>query len=146
MNNHKTKPVHILLVEDNDGDILLTKEAFEECKVKTKISVSKNGQEALDFLFKRGAFATVKKPDLILLDINIPIYNGHEVLEKIKNDAVLKKIPVIMLTTSSNHYDVHKAYGNYCNSYVEKPLNISEFLTAILKIEQFWLQLTTLAD
>jgi len=146
MKNNKTKPVHILLVEDNEGDILLTKEAFEECQVKTNISVAKNGQEALDFLYKKGTFKTAEKPDLILLDINIPIYNGHEVLEKIKNDVVLKKIPVIMLTTSSSKKDINKSYENYCNSYVEKPLNISEFLNAILKIEQFWLQLTTLAD
>lgn len=146
MKNYNTKPVHILLVEDNEGDIVLTKEAFEECQVKTRISVAKNGQEALDFLYKKGPFSTVKKPDLILLDINIPIYSGHEVLEKIKNDTVLKKIPVIMLTTSSSNKDINKAYENYCNSYVEKPLNISEFLSAILKIEQFWLQLTTLAD
>jgi CheY-like chemotaxis protein len=146
MKNHKTKPVHILLVEDNEGDIVLTKEAFEECQVKTNISVAKNGQEALDFLYKKGTFSTAEKPDLILLDINIPIYNGHEVLEKIKNDSVLKKIPVIMLTTSSNHKDINKSYENHCNSYVEKPLNINDFLSAILKIEQFWLQLTTLAD
>ena len=92
---------HILLVEDNEGDILLTMEAFEECNVKTEISVAKNGQEALDFLFKRTKYVDAKKPDLILLDINIPIYNGHEVLQQIKTDPELKKIPVIMLTTSS---------------------------------------------
>lgn len=134
---------HILLVEDNEGDILLTMEAFEECNVKTEISVAKNGQEALDFLFKRTKYVDAKKPDLILLDINIPIYNGHEVLQQIKTDPELKKIPVIMLTTSSNQKDIDKAYENHCNSYVEKPLNIMEFLAAIVKIEQFWLQLTT---
>lgn len=137
------KTAHILLVEDNEGDILLTLEAFEECKVKTKISIAKNGQEALDFLFKRGSFTNVKKPDLILLDINIPIFNGHEVLQQIKADVHLKKIPVIMLTTSSSQKDINKAYENHCNSYVKKPLDISEFLSAILKIEEFWLQLTT---
>jgi len=94
------KPGHILLVEDNEGDILLTLEAFEECKVKTKISVVKNGQKALDFLFQKGEFSDVKKPDLILLDINIPIFSGHEVLRQIKTDSMLRKIPVIMLTTS----------------------------------------------
>lgn len=134
---------HILLVEDNEGDILLTMEAFEECNVKTEISVAKNGQEALDFLFKRAKYVDAKKPDLILLDINIPIYNGHEVLQQIKTDPELKKIPVIMLMTSSNQKDIDKAYENHCNSYVEKPLNIMEFLAAIVKIEQFWLQLTT---
>ena len=112
------KVEHILLIEDNEGDIVLTIEAFEECKVKTEISVAKNGKEALDFLFKRGAFVDAKRPDLILLDINIPIFNGHEVLKQIKSDANLKKIPVIMLTTSSGQKDIEKAYENHCNSYV----------------------------
>ena len=137
---------HILLVEDNEGDVLLTLEAFEECNVKTEISVAKNGQEALDFLFKRDKYLNAKRPDLILLDINIPIFNGHEVLQQIKTDPELKKIPVIMLKTSSNQKDIDKAYENHCNSYVEKPLNIIEFLAAIIKIEQFWLQLTTKAS
>jgi len=133
-------------VEDNEGDIILTLEAFEECKVKTEISVAKNGKEALDFVFKRGAFADVKKPDLILLDINLPIFNGHEVLRQIKTDINLKKIPVIMLTTSSNQKDISEAYEHHCNSYIKKPLEISEFLSAVLKIEEFWLQLTTLSN
>ena len=142
----KFKPVHILLVEDNEGDILLTHDAFEESKVKTEISVARNGKEALDFLFKRGTFANSRRPDLILLDINIPIYNGHEVLKQIKGDVHLKKIPVIMLTTSSNRKDIDQAYDNHTNSYVEKPLNMEEFLAAILKIEAFWLQLSTLSE
>jgi len=140
------KPAHILLVEDNEGDILLTLEAFEECKLKTGISVAKNGKEALDFLFNREEFKKVKRPDLILLDINIPIYNGHEVLRQIKADSNLKKIPVIMLTTSSNHKDIDSAYENHCNSYVKKPLDIREFLSVIAKIEEFWLHLTTLSN
>jgi len=140
------KLAHILLVEDNEGDILLTQEAFEECKVKTDISVARNGKEALDFLFKRVSFANAKKPDLILMDINIPIFNGHEVLRQIKADANLKKIPVIMLTTSSNQKDLNEAYENHCNSYIKKPLKMSEFIDAILKIEEFWLHLTTLSN
>lgn len=146
MNNQINNLAHILLVEDNEGDILLTQEAFEECRIKTEISVAKNGQEALDFLFQRGEFSKVKKPDLILLDINLPIFNGHEVLKQIKTDSNLKKIPVIMLTTSSNQKDLDKAYENHCNSYVKKPLDVSEFLDAILKIEEFWLELTTLSN
>jgi len=142
----KLKPVHILLVEDNEGDILLTLDAFEESKVKTDISVARNGKEALDFLFNRGTFIESNKPNLILLDINIPIYNGHEVLKKIKTDDTLKKIPVIMLTTSDNPKDIDKAYENHCNSYINKPLDMDDFLDAILKIEAFWLQLSTLAD
>jgi CheY-like chemotaxis protein len=133
------------MVEDNEGDILLTMEAFEECKIKTDISVARNGKEALDFLFKREAFTDARKPDLILLDINMPIFNGHEVLKQIKADSNLRKIPVVMLTTSSNEKDIDKAYKNHCNSYVKKPLDISEFLEAIRKIEQFWLELTSLS-
>ncbi len=142
----KLEPAHILLVEDNEGDILLTLEAFEESRLNSKISVAKNGQEALDFLFQRGAFTEVEKPDLILLDINIPVYNGHEVLQQIKGDPLLKKIPVIMLTTSSNQKDIDKAYENFSNSYVTKPLDMDDFLKAILKIEKFWLQISVLAD
>jgi CheY-like chemotaxis protein len=138
------KPAHILLVEDNEGDIVLTLEAFEESKIVTNISVVKTGQEALDFLFQKGDFKDRKKPDLILLDLNIPIFNGHEVLEKIKGDPNLKKIPVIMLTTSSNPNDVDMAFQRHCNSFVKKPLEMEDFLEAVLKIEQFWLQLSTL--
>ncbi len=142
---YNLKSAHILLVEDNEGDILLTLDAFEESKFKTRVSVARNGQEALDFLKKKGEFSDAQKPDLILLDINIPIFSGHEVLEKIKKDENFKKIPVIMLTTSSNQKDIEKAYNNYCNSYIQKPLEMEEFIQAVLKIEEFWLQLTTLA-
>ncbi|MEX1010644.1 MAG: response regulator [Balneolaceae bacterium] len=140
------EPAHILLVEDNEGDIVLTVDAFEESKLKTDISVVKNGQEALRFLFKEGAYHDSRRPDLILLDINIPVFNGHEVLEKIKQDTVLKKIPVIMLTTSSNPKDIDLAYENHANSYVKKPLEIDDFLDAILKIEEFWLQLSIFTE
>lgn len=139
------KLAHILLVEDNEGDILLTKEAFEESKIKTEISVVRNGQEAVDFIFAKGDFKDAKRPDLILLDINIPIFNGHEVLRQIKQDPMLKKIPVIMLTTSSSEKDIDQAYENHSNSYIQKPLEMEEFIKAIMKIEEFWLQLTTLS-
>lgn len=142
----KSKTVHILLVEDNEGDILLTQDAFEESKLNTEISVARNGQEAFDFLYNKGAFTEAKKPDLILLDINLPIYNGHEVLKQIKTDINLKKIPVIMLTTSSFSNDIDQAYENNCNSYVKKPLDMDEFLDAILKIENFWLEICTLPN
>lgn len=145
MSNRNLKLAHILLVEDNEGDILLTLDAFEESKLETKVSVTRNGQEALDFLNKKGAFTKAKRPDIILLDINIPIFNGLEVLQEIKQDEILKKIPVIMLTTSSNEADIDKAYKNYCNSYIKKPLEMEEFMQAILKIEEFWLQLTILS-
>ncbi len=140
------KPVHLLLVEDNEGDIVLTLDAFEESKIQTNISVVRNGQEAIDFLYKRNGYEQENKPDLVLLDINIPILNGHEVLKIIKQDAELKKIPVIMLTTSSNTRDINLSYENYANSYVTKPIEMEDFLNAILKIEEFWLQLCKLAE
>ncbi len=140
------KSAHILLVEDNEGDIILTLDAFDESKIKTNISIVKNGSDALDFLFKKGKFKDVLRPDLILLDINIPIFNGHDVLKKIKEDPSLKKIPVIMLTTSSNQKDINLAYQNHTNSYVTKPINMEDFLIAVLKIEEFWLQISKLAD
>ncbi|WP_209331117.1 response regulator [Lunatimonas salinarum] len=138
------KKAHILLVEDNEGDIVLTLEAFEESKLLTDVSVVKNGKDALDFLYKRGAYISAERPDLILLDINLPILNGHEVLQEIKQDHDLRTIPVIMLTTSSNRRDINKAYENYSNSYVTKPISMDEFLKAILQIEEFWLQLCKL--
>lgn len=145
MNNQEIQRAHILLVEDNEGDVLLTLDAFEECRIKTDISVAKNGREALDFLFMRGAFTKAKRPDLILLDINMPIFNGHQVLQQLKADPSLKKIPVIMLTTSCDQKDIDKAFENHCNSYVKKPLEVNEFLKAVLKIEEFWLELSTLS-
>ncbi|MBC8769370.1 response regulator [Arenibacter sp. BSSL-BM3] len=136
--------VHILLVEDNEGDILLTKEAFEESKIVVDISVVKNGAEALDFLFQRESFLEARRPDLILLDINIPKYDGHFVLKQIKGDKSLKKIPVIILTTSSNNKDINLAFENHTNSYVSKPIDMNDFIKAILKIQEFWFQLSKL--
>ncbi len=141
MNPKKNKLAHVLLVEDNEGDILLTMEAFEESKLKIDISIARNGQQALDFLFTRGEFAEAAKPDLILLDINLPLFNGHEVLKQIKSDVELKKIPVIMLSTSCSERDVSDAYENKCTNYIRKPLEIGEFLKKVLKIEQFCLHL-----
>lgn len=140
------RKVHILLVEDNEGDIVLTLEAFEESKIRTDISVVKNGSDALDYLFQRGQYTDAQRPDLILLDINIPIFTGHDVLKKIKNDPQIKSIPVIMLTTSANQKDINLAYENHSNSYVTKPIDMENFLKTILKIEQFWLQLSKLAQ
>ncbi len=137
---------HILLVEDNDGDILLTKEAFDERKIIQKISVVRNGEDAIDFLLKQGKFKDAERPDLILLDINLPTRNGHEVLVIIKSHEHLRKIPTIMLTTSASKKDIENAYYNHANSYILKPLEMEEFMTAIRKIEEFWLNLSQLAE
>ncbi len=140
------KPVHILLVEDNEGDIVLTLEAFEETKLTSNISVVRNGQEALDFIFRRGNFHNVEKPDLILLDLNIPVFNGMEVLKEVKLDSVLKKIPVIILTTSSNEKEIKMAYELHANSFVTKPIDMSEFLKTVVSIEEFWIQICKLSN
>lgn len=137
--------VHILLVEDNEGDILLTKEAFKERKVINKMSVVKNGADAIDFVLKKGQYSGVSTPDLILLDINLPIRNGFEVLDTLKSHEESRRIPIIMLTTSSSQKDINKAYDHYANSYVTKPLEIDEFFSAAEKIEEFWIQLSRLS-
>ncbi len=134
------KEAHILLVEDNDGDILLTLEAFEESTFNTKLSVVKNGKDALDFLLKKDKFKDVDKPDLVLLDLNIPIFNGLEVLQKIKENPSLNAISVIVLTTSSNPEEINQAENLQVNKFVTKPIEMTEFLNTISTIEEYWLQ------
>lgn len=130
------KPISILLVEDNEGDILLTIEAFEEWKTVTKISVAKDGQEAINFFNKD---TCTELPSLVLLDINLPKKNGHEVLQFIKRSEMLKHIPVIMLTTSSSMADINLAYNNYANCYITKPDEVDTFLKVVSAIENFWI-------
>lgn len=138
------KPVHILLVEDNEGDILLTSEALEEGRILNKISVARDGKAAIDFLSKTGAYVDAESPDLILLDINLPKKNGFEVLEFVKTNPELRHIPVIMLTTSSSMRDVEQSYRNYANCYITKPIEVTEFMDAISRIEDFWLSVVKL--
>lgn len=135
---------HILLVEDNEGDILLTIEALEERKIINEISVVRNGKEAIDFVFQQGNYEHVAIPDLILLDVNLPLKNGHEVLQIIKSDERTKKIPVIMLTTSSSERDVNLSYEHHANCFITKPVEMDAFMAAIGTIEEFWIQLVTL--
>lgn len=139
------RSIHILLVEDNEGDIVLTKEAFEEKKIVNKISVAKDGKQAIDLLNSLAASGKNELPDLILLDINLPKKNGHEVLSEIKKNDCLKHIPVIILTTSSSKLDIMLAYKNYANCYITKPVDLSEFINAISSIENFWFEIITLS-
>lgn len=136
--------VHILLVEDNEGDIILTTEALEEGRILHKLSVVRDGREAVDFLNKDGAFVKALAPDLILLDVNLPKMNGHEVLRFIKQHDTLKKIPVIMLTTSSSQEDIDSSYQNYANCYITKPIEVGDFMKAVNQIEEFWVNLVKL--
>lgn len=135
----KGKEIHILLVEDNEGDIVLAKEALKEAKIKNKITVLTDGEQALHYLFRENGYADAPYPDLILLDMNLPKVNGLEILAKIKADPVLKVIPVVMLTTSTSESHVLDAYRNYVNCYINKPIALEEFITVIRIIESFWL-------
>ena len=140
------KEVHILLVEDNEGDILLITEAFQERRIVNRITVLKDGKQAIDYLTAEAAKENPDLPDLLLLDVNLPKKNGHEVLQFIKENDSLKQIPVIMLTTSSSPADINLSYKNYANCYITKPVEVDEFMTAIGKIENFWINLVKLPD
>lgn len=137
-------PVHILLVEDNEGDIVLTTEAMEDSRILNTISVARNGKEALDYIHQEKGYEDVRFPDLILLDINLPLKNGHEVLQEIKSNEHTAHIPVIMLTTSSSEDDIRLSYKYHANCYISKPVEIKEFLEAIATVEDFWLNIVTL--
>jgi CheY-like chemotaxis protein len=138
------QPIHILLAEDNEGDILLTKEAFADSKILAKLSVVKDGKEAIDFICHKDKYAGSDSVDLILLDINLPKKNGHEVLQFIKGNDQLKQIPVIMLTTSAFEKDVLLSYKNFVNCYITKPIEVDNFLDVITKIENFWITIVKL--
>ena len=134
--------IHILLVDDNEGDILLTREALDDARIINKISIAYDGLEAIRFLKKPPL--GVDKPDLILLDINLPKMNGTEVLGIIKNDPDLKRIPVIMLTTSSAEKDILASYDNYANCYITKPVDLDRFMDVVRTIEDFWISIVKL--
>ena len=138
------KPISILLVEDSEGDILLTTDALYEGKISNTISVVRNGWEAVQFLEKKGNYSNALAPDLILLDVNLPKMNGHEVLKVIKSDESLMHIPVIMLTTSSSEKDIMQSYQNHANCYITKPVESEEFMNVISSIEDFWISIVQL--
>jgi len=141
---HDWQPINILLVEDNPGDVDLTREALEGAKVANRLFVCEDGEQALDYLFRRGEYADVPRPDLILLDLNLPKKSGREVLEEIRADAELTKVPVVILTTSQADEDVCHAYRLHANCYVTKPVNFKQFLKVIQAIEEFWLEVVKL--
>lgn len=136
--------IHILLVDDNEGDVLLTKEALAEAKIVNRISVAYDGVQALRFLKKEPPFMEQESPDLILLDINLPRMDGTEVLSIIKSDPELKRIPVIMLTTSSSEKDILTSYDNYANCYITKPVDLERFMDVVRTIEDFWISIVKL--
>lgn len=140
----QTRPVEILLVEDNPGDVRLTQEALKDGRVMVNLTVASDGVEAMEILHRRGTHENRRRFDLILLDLNLPRKNGREVLEEIKADEELKRIPVIVMTTSKAEQDVHKAYNLNANCYVTKPVDLDDFLNVVRSIEDFWLTIVTL--
>jgi CheY-like chemotaxis protein len=142
----KATPVEILLVEDNPGDVRLTKEALKEGKVYSNLHWAKDGVEALEFLRRQGKFADVPRPDIILLDLNLPKKDGREVLSEIKNDDDLKRIPVVILTTSKAEEDVLRSYQLHANCYVTKPVDLDKFIVVVQSIDKFWLTVVTLPN
>jgi chemotaxis family two-component system response regulator Rcp1 len=137
-------PIDILLVEDNPGDVRLTIEALKEDKLQNNLHVVKDGVEAIAFLRQEGEYAGVPSPDLILLDLNLPRKDGREVLKEIKADGRLKRIPVVILTTSQAEEDVLKTYELHANCYITKPVNLDQFIRVVRSIEEFWLTIVKL--
>jgi CheY-like chemotaxis protein len=140
----ENRPVEILLVEDNPGDERLTREALKEGKVYSNLHWVKDGVEAMEFLRREGRYKDVPRPDIILLDLNLPKKDGREVLQDIKNDDELKRIPVVVLTTSKAEEDVLRTYNLHANCYVTKPVDLEKFIVVVKSIDVFWLTVVTL--
>ena len=138
------RPIEILLVEDNPGDIRLTQEGLKEGKIFNNLSVVKDGIEALAFLRREGEYADAPRPDLILLDLNLPRKDGREVLSEIKTDPSLRRIPVVILTTSRAEEDIIGTYNQHANCYIIKPVDFEQFVNVIKSIENFWLTIVKL--
>jgi two-component system, chemotaxis family, response regulator Rcp1 len=146
MRERNAEPIEILLVEDSPGDVRLTSEAFKDSRVFNRLHVVKDGAEAIAFLRKQEGFKNAVRPDLILLDLNLPKKNGQEVLVEIKEDPELKRIPVIILTVSKSEEDILRSYNLHANCYITKPIEFNHFLEAVRSIEDFWLAIVKLPD
>jgi two-component system, chemotaxis family, response regulator Rcp1 len=136
--------IEVLLVEDSPGDVRLTREAFKDAKVHINLHVAADGAKAMAFLKREGEYATAPRPDLILLDLNLPKKDGREVLAEIKEDPTLKTIPVVVLTTSSSEADILRSYQLHANCYITKPVGLEGFLTVVKSIDSFWLSVVML--
>lgn len=146
ISGQSTLPVDILLVEDNPGDVQLTKEAMLETKILTNLFVVEDGVEAIEFLFKKGKYQKMPRPDIIILDLNLPLKDGREVLEIVKQDESLKRIPVVVLTSSKAEEDIIRSYNLHANCYITKPLDFEQFIQIVKNIEQFWFTIVRLPD
>jgi len=141
--NHQ-HPIEILLIEDNPGDVDLAREALADGKINNRLQVIEDGETALAFLHRRGAFADAILPDLIILDLNLPRKDGRQVLAEIKADERLKRIPVVVLTSSQEEQDVLKSYNLHANCYITKPIDLDQFIKVVKSIEDFWLSIVVL--
>jgi CheY-like chemotaxis protein len=139
-----SRPIDVLLVEDDPGDELITREAFEHNKISNTLHVAHDGQEGLDFLYQRGNYEHAPRPDLILLDLNLPKYDGRQLLEKIKSDPELCYIPIVVLTTSAAEEDILRSYKLHANAYVTKPVDLDQFMGAVRQIDEFFVQVVRL--
>ncbi|GHH33487.1 response regulator [Streptomyces candidus] len=144
MSSTPAHPIEVLLVEDDPGDELITREAFADNKIRNRLHVVRDGQEAFDFLYRQGGHTDAVRPDLILLDLNLPKYDGRQVLERIKKDEDLAHIPVVVLTTSSADEDVLRSYELRANAYVTKPVDLDQFIAAVRQIDDFFLTVVRL--
>ena len=144
INQPACRPIEILMVEDNPGDIRLTVEALKEAKVRNNLHTVEDGVEALAFLRREGRYAEAPRPDLVLLDLNLPKMNGREVLAVIKEDPDLRRIPVVILTVSQAEQDIVKSYNLHANCYITKPVDLDQFLEVVKSIENFWLTIVKL--
>jgi CheY-like chemotaxis protein len=138
------RPIEVLLIEDDPGDVLITREAFEHHKIHNTLRVARDGQEGLDYLYQRESHKGATRPDLILLDLNLPKYDGHQLLEKIKSDPDLCHIPVVVLTTSAAEEDILRSYRLHANAYVTKPVGFEQFMNVIRQIDEFFVQVVCL--
>jgi CheY-like chemotaxis protein len=138
------QPIEVLLVEDDPGDELMTREAFEENRIGNRLHVARDGEEALDFLYQRGDHAQAPRVDLILLDLNLPKYDGRQILERIRSDPELTHTPVVILTTSSSEEDIMRSYKLHANAFVTKPVDVNRFIAAVRQIDEFFLTVVRL--
>jgi len=143
-NNIREKPIEILIVDDNEGDVRLAVEAFKRNKIRNRLHSVEDGVEAMKFLRKEGKYSNALRPDLILLDLNLPKKDGREVLEEIKNDDNLKSIPVVILTISKSEEDILKTYNLHANCFITKPIDLKQFIKVVNSIENFWLTIVKL--
>ena len=141
---NNTRPVEILLVEDNPGDVRLTQEVFKETNLLNRLNVVRDGVDAMAFLRREGQYSSSTRPDIVLLDLNLPRKSGREVLEEVKSDPALRSIPIVVLTTSRAEQDVLGAYQRHANCYITKPVDLEQFIGVIKSIEHFWLTLVEL--